>query len=330
MYQVLVSIVGISYNQVSFIEEALTSILQQNYPHIELIVVDDASSDKSQEIIKYFFKIHQVDFPIHFIFHQENQGNCKSFNEALALCKGKYIIDFALDDVMLPERISKQVAFFEQCSPQTGIIFSNAEIISEKSDFIQYHYAINSEKKAIKPPPQGKVFRNILEKYFICPPTMMLRKTMLIELGGYDENLAYEDFDLWIRASQKYEFAYQDFVSTCYRKNPKSLSQQFYTKRKNTLLASTLLVLEKAYQYCQYDLDFKVLVKNIEYHQRQCFFSENFELLEKYSNFLKKANLKNYRSILSEIIALLGKLRVRVSFFYQWYLKLRNSKNHFL
>jgi glycosyltransferase involved in cell wall biosynthesis len=325
-----VSIIAISYNHAPFIQEALFSILQQDYPNIELIVVDDASIDKSQEAIKHFFESHQVNFPTYFIFHQENQGNCKSFNEALALCKGRYIIDFALDDVMLPERIGRQVVFFEQCSPQTGIIFSNAEIIAENGDFIKYHYALDSNGTTRSLPPQGKVFRELLAKHFICPPTMMMRKTMLSELGGYDESLAYEDFDLWIRASQNYEFAYQDFVSTRYRQSQQSLSQKFYQKKQNPLLHSTLIVLEKAFGYCKESLDFKVLVKNIEYHQRQCFYSENFELLEKYSTFLQKSELKVYRSLVSILISLAGKIRFRVSFLYAFYLKIKKSSNLFL
>ncbi|GAB4125643.1 MAG: hypothetical protein OHK0045_10070 [Raineya sp.] len=327
MSEILVSIVGISYNHAPFIEEALHSICQQNYPCIELIVVDDASTDSSRAIIEDFFQKNHVPFPKKLIFHQENMGNCKSFNEALALCKGEYIIDFALDDVMLSERVGKQVAFFEQCSPQTGIIFSNAEIIAENGDFIRHHYAVDKNGAVLASPPQGKVFRAILEKYFICPPTMMMRKTMLEELNGYDESLAYEDFDLWVRASQKYEFAYQDIISTRYRQSPKSLSQQFYQKGKNTLLASTLSVLEKAYTYCKEDLDFKALAKNAEYHQRQCFFTENFELLEKYKIFLQKTELKAYRSLVSILLSLAGKLRFRVSFLYVWYLRLKNKKN---
>lgn len=329
MPEILVSVVGISYNQAPFIEEALHSITEQDHPHIELILIDDASTDHSPKAIEDFFQKQTVSFPVKFIFHSENRGNCASFNEALALCKGKYVIDFALDDVMLPERISRQVNFFEQCSSKTGIIFSNAEIISEKGSLLKYHYPINSQKKALSPPPQGKVFRNILEGYFICPPTMMMRRSMLLELGGYDGNLAYEDFDLWIRASQNYEFAYQDFISTRYRKSLQSLSKRFRQKRQNPLLASTLIVLEKAYQYCQEDLDFKVLAKNTEYHQRQCFYTENFELMKKYSNFLQKADLKPHQSFLSKIISFLGNLRIRVSFLYSLYLWVQTKKSIF-
>jgi glycosyltransferase involved in cell wall biosynthesis len=328
MPEILVSVVAISYNHASFIEEALNSLIKQDYPHIELIIIDDASTDASQEVIKNFFAENKTNLPVTLIFHQKNRGNCASFNEGLALCKGKYIIDFALDDVMLAERISKQVAFFEQCSPQTGIIFSNAEIISENGHLLKYHYPIDRQKKALSLPPQGKVFRNILERYFICPPTMMMRKSMLLELGGYDENLAYEDFDLWVRASQNYEFAYQDCISTRYRQSASSLSNKFYQKRQNDLLASTLNVLEKAYQYCKEDLDFKVLVKNAEFHQRLCFYTENFELMKKYDKFLDKMNLRAYRSSLSRIINFFGNLRLRVWFLYDFYLKLKHKKNH--
>jgi hypothetical protein len=111
---------------------------------------------------------------------------------------------------------------------------------------------------------------------------------MLEDLGGYDESLAYEDFDIWVRASQNYDFAYLDEVTTLYRKHQNSLSQRFYQKRQNILLKSTLKVLEKAYTYCKTEADFRALARNAHYHLRQCYFSENFELVEQYANFFEK------------------------------------------
>lgn len=323
----IVSIIALSYNHALYINEALESIWNQTYRNFEIIIIDDASIDNSVETIKSFLEKHPTHIPIQYIFHSINQGNCISFNEGLSKAKGKYVIDFALDDVMLPERIEQQVVFFEKQHGNVGILFTNAILIDEQSKKIGYHYPVNSKQEAIQKPPQGKVFKNILEKYFICPPTMMLQKEMLISLNGYDETLAYEDFDLWVRASQIADFVYLDKITTLYRRTAHSLSSGFYQTQKNPLLASTLVVLKKVYDFCVEEEEFKLLAQNVQYHQRQCFFTENFDLLDEYSNFLNQLNLRKYRTFLTKFIEFLGKNRLKLSKLYQMYKKLRYANS---
>ncbi|MDW8295605.1 MAG: glycosyltransferase [Raineya sp.] len=319
----LVSVIALSYNHAPFIEEAFQSLWKQSFQNWEVIIVDDASTDNSPEIIRQFLHQNPCQKVKTCIFHKENQGNCKSFNEALALCEGKYVIDFALDDVMHPQRLEKQVLFFEKQPEKVGLIFSNAQIIDEKSRFLKYHYPIDRYGKAKVKVPQENFFRAVLERYFICPPTMMFRKSMLQELGGYNENLAYEDFDLWIRASQEYDFAYLDEITTLYRKHKSSLSQKFYQKKQNILLLSTLQVLQKAYHFCKDEQDFKALARNIQYHLRQSYFSENFEISEKYAQLLEKENLKRYKNCLTKTVLWLAKNKLSLSKLYQMYYRIR-------
>ncbi len=319
----LVSVIALSYNHAPFIEMALQSLWKQSFQYWEVIVVDDASSDNSPEIIRQFLSQNPCQKVKACIFHEKNQGNCVSFNQALALAEGKYVVDFALDDVMLPRRLEQQVNFFEKQSTQVGLIFSNAQIIDEKGKLLKHHYPVDTQGKAKVKVPKENFFRAVLEKYFICPPTMMFRKSMLEDLGGYDESLAYEDFDIWVRASQNYDFAYLDEVTTLYRKHQNSLSQRFYQKRQNILLKSTLKVLEKAYTYCKTEADFRALARNAHYHLRQCYFSENFELVEQYANFLKNKNLLGYKNCFTTTILYLAEKKVNLSWLYQMYYRFR-------
>jgi len=324
MNQPMVSIIALCYNHAPYLQEALDSIWQQKYTNLEIILIDDASTDGSERLIRLFLQEYATHIPIQTIFHKTNQGNCKSFNEGLALAKGEYIIDFALDDVLFPDRIAQQVAFFEQKQAENiGLVFTNAELIDEYGNRLGHHYPINSYHKALKHPPQGKVFRQILEKYFICPPTMMIKKHVLDTLGGYDETLAYEDFDLWVRASQIIQFAYLDQITTQYRRTSQSLSSQFYQKKTNPLLASTLVILQKAYHFCKEEQEFRALAKNAFYHQRQCLFTENFDLFKAYADFLAQPPLRKYQTWATKIMAFLGKNRLKLSKLYQLYKKLR-------
>ena len=103
----LVTVICLSYNHEKFVVEALNSVLQQNYSPVELIVVDDCSTDKSASIIDSWC-LQQNN--ITFIKNEQNSGNTKSFNTALKIASGDYIIDLAADDVLTYEGIELQVA----------------------------------------------------------------------------------------------------------------------------------------------------------------------------------------------------------------------------
>ena len=95
----LVSVICISYNHAPYIKEALNSLFAQTYANIEIILMDDASTDDSQTILKQQKEGHDIKL----ILHTTNQGYTKTFNQGLKESAGAYIIDFSLDDVMEPE-----------------------------------------------------------------------------------------------------------------------------------------------------------------------------------------------------------------------------------
>src|SRR5688572_3746734 len=113
----LVTVICLCYNHERFVREAITSVLSQTYSNLQVIVVDDKSTDKSVDAIRD--KIAPYG-EITFLPLPTNHGNCRAFNKGLALAKGEYIIDFATDDLMAPERISKQVEAFQQLDSSYG------------------------------------------------------------------------------------------------------------------------------------------------------------------------------------------------------------------
>jgi glycosyltransferase involved in cell wall biosynthesis len=201
----LVSVVCLSYNQAKFIEEAVHSVLNQTYPNIELIVTDDASTDLTPEKIK---QLKETYPQIKTLLLTENVGNCKAFNKAMALTKGNYLIDLAADDVLLPTRIEEGVKTLQRAGNEFGVHFSDAEWISESGGHLYFH----SDKFPHNTIPQGNIYKEVISRYFICPPTVMFSREVIDFLGGYDESLAYEDFDFLIRSSRQFKFAYTSNV----------------------------------------------------------------------------------------------------------------------
>jgi len=237
----LVSVICISYNHENFVEAAVKSVIDQTYSNIEIIIIDDASTDNSPEIIA---RIVQNYPQIKFIKNSENLGNCKSFNKGLTVAKGKYIIDLAADDILLPNRITSGLNTFESNDHTYGVNYTNAELIDENSIIIDHHFKTNSNGDAKHKPPEGDIFKDLIARYIVCTPTMMIKKEVLDYLGGYDEDLFYEDFDFWVRSSRKYKYCYTDKLLVQKRILQKSLSGK-QLEFKNNHLKSTLKVCEK-------------------------------------------------------------------------------------
>ena len=134
--QPLVTVIAISYNHAPFIKEALTSVFNQSYKNIELIVVDDASTDNSAAVIDSCI----AGKGIAFLKNKNNNGNCSSFNQAYKQSSGKYIVDFALDDIMYCTRIEKQVAVLEAKSALVGVVFTNVQMIDISGNNLYTQY----------------------------------------------------------------------------------------------------------------------------------------------------------------------------------------------
>jgi glycosyltransferase involved in cell wall biosynthesis len=243
----LVTVVALCHNHAPFLRQALDSILTQTYPHLEVWLVDDASSDGSRELLREYAAA-QPQWQT--LFLPENVGNCRAFNAALRQSRGAFVIDFATDDVLLPERMAQQVAAFQHAPATVGMVYSNCELIDEAGRSLGLHHRPDGTGQLAPRPASGWVFGEVLRRYFISTPTMLMRRACLEQLNGYDETLAYEDFDFWVRASRDWQFLYLNEVTTQKRKHPRQMSARAY-RRLDPFLASTIRVCDKALDLCQ-------------------------------------------------------------------------------
>ena len=206
MERPLVTVICLCYNHARFVEDAIRSVLSQTYTNIQLIVVDDASQDNSAEVISMIVKKNPK---IIFSSQKQNTGNCKAFNNALSHARGEFVIDLAADDILMPDRIEKGIAFFLNQTDKVGVLFADAEWIDESGK----HLYVHSKRFPHNTIPTGDIYIDLIGKYFICSPSMMFRMSVIRHLGGYDETLAYEDFDFWIRSSRIFHYGYAPEVS---------------------------------------------------------------------------------------------------------------------
>lgn len=312
------SVICLCFNHARFVGEAVRSVANQTYKQLQIIVVDDCSEDDSAgEILKL-----KSEFPSLLIFLlPENVGNCKAFNEAYKHVTGEFVIDFATDDVMLPDRIEKQVLHFEKCERNVGVVFTDATYINEKGEFLRNHFEYLFRKNLIRHIPQGDVYRDVLSTYFIPGPTMMFRREVLDQLGGYDEELTYEDFDFWVRSARNFQYAFLNEKLTRIRKLRQSMSTGWYVPGDRQL-HSTYLVCRKAQQLNRDQGDQQALIKRVQYEFRQSVLSGNYSEADLFYSLLEELDGIGTRD---KILAFAKRHRIPLTALRRWYHMLRYS-----
>lgn len=240
----LVSVICLCHNHALYVREAVQSVLSQTYPQVEIIVVDDASADDSAAIIQ---QLATENPSIRILLLPENVGNCTAFNHALRLASGEYIVDLAADDTLLPERLSVGVAALEAAGNAYGVNFCDVWLLSPEGKRLSTHFKRNAQLQLSETVPSGDLYNILIRKHLISAPSMLIRRSVLEKLGGYDEQLSYEDFDFWIRSSREFNYCFTDEILVEKRILPSSLST-LQTGKRNKHERTTWLVCKKIAQ----------------------------------------------------------------------------------
>lgn len=180
----LVTVIIASYNHAHYIEQTIDSVMQQTYPQIELLVIDDGSKDHSVALLTQLQKKYGFDLLI-----QQNKGLSRTLNEAIARAKGSFIVSFGSDDIMLPNRIATQIAYLKD-KPEVGICASNMDIIDAEGKLYP-----DSKQKHRYDPFRRLNFEDVFlqRKPGAMAATLMFRKEALDKVGGFDPNIRLED-----------------------------------------------------------------------------------------------------------------------------------------
>jgi glycosyltransferase involved in cell wall biosynthesis len=201
------------YNHSRFVEECLDSVRHQTYPNLQVIIFDDCSKDNSVSVIDTWLKKYRLDWQ--FISHTRNVGICASLNEVLRLARGKYASMVAADDVWLPDKTARQVEMMEQLPEDVGVLYSDAFQIDENSATLPQMF-IEAHRKFVVP-SEGFLFDVLWEGNFIPAMTTLIRRECFTQVGTYDEDLCFEDWDIWMRISRTFRFAYDKIPAANYR-----------------------------------------------------------------------------------------------------------------
>jgi glycosyltransferase involved in cell wall biosynthesis len=185
----MVSVIIPTFNRADRIEKAVSSVLKQTYENYEIIVVNDGSTDTTEDALLPF------EDKIRYISFSENRGVSAARNAGIRHSRGSLIAFLDSDDYWFENKLALQTTFFKR-HPQTVACQTN-EI------WIRNGLRVNPRKKHLK--PAGRIFADCVKLCVVSPSTVMLKKSLLEEVGLFDENLpACEDYDLWLRIASLY------------------------------------------------------------------------------------------------------------------------------
>lgn len=235
----LVSVLIPLFNRAQYIEETIQSVLSQDYPRIELIVIDDGSTDGGDLLVQTLVDQEKLCLLRH--PDNVNKGQAAALNLGLSAARGEYIAVLDSDDLYVEGKIAKQVAFLQQ-HPEIGLVYGNGKGIDAAGKVI---YDINYDNQPEPSDPNAV----LLDCYFLLPQNSLVRASVYQQAGNFDERLrSGQDHDMLIRLAEKTKIAHQSIDSFRYRRHGDSIS----AKGTETRWRCGLLILEKAAQRYPY------------------------------------------------------------------------------
>jgi glycosyltransferase involved in cell wall biosynthesis len=188
----LVSVVIATHDMGRFLGTAVDSVLGQDYASLEVIVVDDGSTDDTPRVLEAYAGDPRVK-----VIRQERLGQTATKNRGLREARGTYIGFCDADDAWLPDKLSRQVPAFDAAG-RIAVVYGDIICVDENEQVVP----IPSMRRH-----SGRITRELLIDNFVAWPTVLVRRDVLLEMGGFDESLTMAiDYDLWLRISVKYEF----------------------------------------------------------------------------------------------------------------------------
>lgn len=245
----LVSICIPAYNHEKFVQEAIKSIIDQTYENIELLIINDGSPDKTHEKIMELYDKCKERFKRFEYINRENRGLIATLKEFEQLAKGYYFSVMYSDDFCDKTRVQKQVDALNQ-DQESALCYADMMVVDDNSKHMRMYKTKYNDS--------GYVFDKLIFRNFIAAPTVMVRKSALDEVGGYDTRYRLDDHPLWLKISKKYKILYLNEVLVYYRDHDNNLSKnvKFMIEENEKMLNDWFAdpmyqkAIERHYLYC--------------------------------------------------------------------------------
>lgn len=216
-----VSVIIPVYNGELYLSETLDSVMKQTFTDWEIIVVNDGSTDKSLEIMEEYAALDERVR----VISKPNGGVSSARNVAMNNAKGEYFSFVDADDMWVPEKLEKQIAFMDK-NPNIALIYSDISILIDGNIRTQNMFLNRKFHK-------GHIFDQLFYFNFISTPTVMLRKKIIEQHGNFSTRFrGIEDYDLWLRIADKNEIGYINERLAIYRIHANNTSGNYEKMEK--------------------------------------------------------------------------------------------------
>ena len=233
----VISVIIPAYNAAKTIQETVMSVLNQSFSNLELIVINDGSQDSTLDVLSSI-KDSRLQ-----VFSSENSGVCMARNRGIELASGEFISFLDADDIWTLDKLEAQLTALQK-NPQAGVAYSWVDYIDEYGNFFHQGNYININGSAY----EKMLVQNILEN----GSNPLIRREALTEIGIFDESLTLaEDWDMWLRLSERYDFVTVPSVQILYRSSSSSASTNI-VKMEN----SCLKLIEKSFKNAPVSLQY--------------------------------------------------------------------------
>lgn len=289
----LVTVILTAFNQSPFIGETLESLKNQGYPNLEVFIIDNGSKDNTKQVIVDWLEKNKPDFKVSTVFREKTVPYCQSFNQVFLKSKGSYLIDLSGDDVILPGHISSSVAKLQE-SINAACCFSDVLLSypngSEKTFYKRTKDGHLNQKVKI-----GDIYSHLVERNAVSSVSLVFDASIFSNVGGYDEDLSYEDFDIMVRLSRNYQFVFSNHIGIKKTIHQKSFAAGQYLPKKSEMLPSTLVVCRKIKKMNRRAREDKALVKRILFETKHALWSANFETARGFISLAKELGAKGVK-----------------------------------
>ena len=214
----LVSVLVPVCDHAAFVVECLDSIRDEDWPHFELLVLDDGSKDDSLARIKAWVAMHRQRFERAWVETQPNQGICKTFNRLVHMAHGEFIAFVASDDTLVRGGIRHRFNHLLQ-HPEHLAVFGNVELMGSDTKTADWIARAHRQSRIAWQQPHLLV-RELLLRWNLAGPILLCRREMFdpqIGVGDYDETLSFEDLDMFLRLMSRQALGFVDQVVARYR-----------------------------------------------------------------------------------------------------------------
>jgi glycosyltransferase involved in cell wall biosynthesis len=202
-----------AYNAAAFLEEAIRSVLQQSFTDLELLIIDDGSTDGTAEVVAAF-----NDPRINYVRHSANRGLVAVLNEGLDLAQGTYVARMDADDIMRPERIEKQFRYLQE-HKDIHLVATFVDVINPDGELTGVW---DTDRKAVT---ETEIRSMMPRTTCIAHPTVMIRRSTLGNLRYDPRMVEGEDWELWLRMqSRGFRIAKIPEALLLYRQHPNSFT----------------------------------------------------------------------------------------------------------